>query len=127
MHLVLGVGKKCFCQLHDSFVKCETHVALFIFMHMWLLWSLLVNFCSQYFITGHALKPESSSVFSALMDQFKKLYVTQIKGFDVHKMCVVTLLLEGTKEVCASFCTNLYLCFCSLMMALSWSNLTRQQ
>ncbi|KAG8177710.1 hypothetical protein JTE90_008335 [Oedothorax gibbosus] len=50
------------------------------------------------FTFGHALKPESTSVISALADQLKKIYVTQIKGYDVHKMCVVTLLFEGTKS-----------------------------
>lgn len=53
---------------------------------------------NEQFTFGHALKPESSSILSSLIDQFKKIYVTQIKGFDVHKMCVATLLLEGTKE-----------------------------
>lgn len=52
-----------------------------------------------FFSIGHALKPESSSVISALADQLKKIYVTQIKGYDVHKMCVVTLLFEGNKAV----------------------------
>ncbi|XP_055925015.1 alkyldihydroxyacetonephosphate synthase, peroxisomal-like [Argiope bruennichi] len=50
------------------------------------------------FTFGHALKPEASSVIQSLIDQVKKFYVTQIKGYDVHKMCVVTLLMEGTKE-----------------------------
>ncbi|GBO45543.1 hypothetical protein AVEN_33127-1, partial [Araneus ventricosus] len=53
---------------------------------------------SYFFIPGHALKPEASSVIQSLIDQVKKFYVTQIKGYDVHKMCVVTLLMEGTKE-----------------------------
>ncbi|GIY87581.1 alkyldihydroxyacetonephosphate synthase, peroxisomal [Caerostris extrusa] len=50
------------------------------------------------FTFGHALKPEASSVITSLMDHLKKFYVTQVKGFDVHKMCVVTLLMEGTKQ-----------------------------
>ncbi|GFQ83159.1 alkyldihydroxyacetonephosphate synthase, peroxisomal [Trichonephila clavata] len=50
------------------------------------------------FTFGHALKPESSSALETIIDQLKKFYVTQIKGYDVHKMCVVTLLMEGAKE-----------------------------
>ncbi|XP_042894818.1 alkyldihydroxyacetonephosphate synthase, peroxisomal [Parasteatoda tepidariorum] len=53
---------------------------------------------NKQFQFGHALKPESESMISSLVDHFKKIYVTQIKGFDVHKMCVMTLLLEGNKE-----------------------------
>lgn len=53
---------------------------------------------NEQFLFGHALKPESTSLFSSLSDQLKKLYITHFKGFDVHKMCVATLLLEGTKE-----------------------------
>lgn len=57
------------------------------------------NIVIIFLIIGHALKPESSSAISSLIDQFKKFYVTKVKGFDIHKMCVATLLLEGTKEV----------------------------
>ncbi|KFM76070.1 Alkyldihydroxyacetonephosphate synthase, peroxisomal, partial [Stegodyphus mimosarum] len=53
---------------------------------------------NEQFTFGHALKPESTSLVASVMDYLKKFYVTQIKGFDIHKMCVVTLLMEGTKE-----------------------------
>ncbi|XP_054713669.1 alkyldihydroxyacetonephosphate synthase, peroxisomal-like [Uloborus diversus] len=53
---------------------------------------------NEQFTFGHALKPQSASVMATLFDHLKKLYITQIKGFDVHKMCVATLLLEGKKE-----------------------------
>ncbi|XP_053607692.1 alkyldihydroxyacetonephosphate synthase [Plodia interpunctella] len=46
---------------------------------------------------GQALKTESSwgGVF---LDGLKKLYITKIKGFDPEKLCVVTLLMEGSSE-----------------------------
>ncbi|XP_023221447.1 alkyldihydroxyacetonephosphate synthase, peroxisomal-like [Centruroides sculpturatus] len=53
---------------------------------------------NEQFIFGQALKPEASSSFTSVLDHFKKFYVTHIKGFDVSKICVATLLLEGTKE-----------------------------
>lgn len=43
---------------------------------------------------GMILKPEPG-YFGLLLDGLKKLYVTKIKGFDVDKMCVMTLLFEG--------------------------------
>ncbi|UYV80185.1 AGPS [Cordylochernes scorpioides] len=53
---------------------------------------------NEQFIFGQALKPEASSYFSAFVDGLKRFYITQLKGFDVYKMCVTTLLLEGSKE-----------------------------
>jgi len=52
-----------------------------------------------YHFSGHALKPESKSVFTNFMDGLKKLYITKIKGFDLHRMAVATLLFEGAKKV----------------------------
>jgi len=51
-------------------------------------------------LTGHALKPEVSSFMTSFVEGLKKLYITKIKGFDLHAISVATLLFEGTKEVC---------------------------
>ncbi|XP_064643514.1 alkyldihydroxyacetonephosphate synthase, peroxisomal-like [Lineus longissimus] len=51
---------------------------------------------------GAALKCEEGSMFSNFVDSIKKLYVTKIKGFDPMKLCVATLLFEGTKEEVAA-------------------------
>ena len=40
-----------------------------------------------------------NSFFASLLEGLKKLYITKIKGFDLVKMSVATLLFEGTKEV----------------------------
>lgn len=44
-----------------------------------------------------ALKTESSWG-GVLLEGLKRLYITKIKGFDQHKLCVVTLLMEGSSE-----------------------------
>ena len=46
---------------------------------------------------GHALK-QASSLFGLISDGIKKAYITRIKGFDVDRMCVATLLFEGSDE-----------------------------
>lgn len=53
---------------------------------------------NEQFIFGQALKPEAESLLTPFVDVMKKFYVTQVKGFDVTRMCVVTLLMEGKKE-----------------------------
>ncbi|KAM3959174.1 alkyldihydroxyacetonephosphate synthase [Aphomia sociella] len=52
---------------------------------------------NEQFRFGQALKTESSwgGVF---LDGLKRIYITRIKGFDPTKLCVVTLLMEGTAE-----------------------------
>lgn len=50
------------------------------------------------FIFGQALKPEANSLLAPLWDGFKRFYVTRVKGFEVDKMCVATLLFEGSKQ-----------------------------
>lgn len=47
---------------------------------------------------GYAIKPASDSLLTSLVDRLKKLYVTQIKGFHPDQMCILTLLMEGTKQ-----------------------------
>ncbi|CAL1275276.1 unnamed protein product [Larinioides sclopetarius] len=54
------------------------------------------------FIFGQALKPEAASLISSLADRVAKYYLTQVKKLDMKKICVVTLLLEGTKKVSSS-------------------------
>lgn len=43
---------------------------------------------------GQALKPKPT-FFGSIVDGMKKVYITKLKGFDIHKMCVATLMFEG--------------------------------
>lgn len=43
---------------------------------------------------GQALKPKPT-FFGSVIDGMKKAYITRLKGFDLDKMCVATLLFEG--------------------------------
>lgn len=52
---------------------------------------------NEQFRFGQALKLENSWG-GVLLDGLKRLYITRIKGFDPLKLCVVTLLMEGTEE-----------------------------
>ncbi|XP_076331307.1 alkyldihydroxyacetonephosphate synthase, peroxisomal-like [Tachypleus tridentatus] len=63
---------------------------------------------NEQFVFGQALKPEAASLVTALMDRVKKFYVTKVKGFDIQKMCVATLLFEGTKEDVESLEKKIY-------------------
>lgn len=47
---------------------------------------------------GMALKPESDSKWTTIIDKIKKFYILKIKGFDQESMCAVTLLFEGTHD-----------------------------
>ena len=53
---------------------------------------------NEQFKFGQTLKPQSGSFFQSLMDGIKTVYVTRFKGFDPNKLCVATLLFQGTKE-----------------------------
>ncbi|XP_065838679.1 alkyldihydroxyacetonephosphate synthase, peroxisomal-like [Oscarella lobularis] len=46
---------------------------------------------------GHALK-DKPGWLRAFSDGVKRIYVTKFKGFDPQKLCVATILYEGTKE-----------------------------
>ncbi|XP_064875533.1 alkyldihydroxyacetonephosphate synthase, peroxisomal-like isoform X3 [Oncorhynchus nerka] len=48
--------------------------------------------------TGHALKPQVSSIFTHFVEGLKKFYITKLKGFDPHQLVVATLLFEGDRE-----------------------------
>lgn len=52
---------------------------------------------NEQFILGQTLKPRSY-YFGLVLDGLKKIYITKIKGYDVNKMCVATLLFEGDKK-----------------------------
>ncbi|KAK8390152.1 hypothetical protein O3P69_013013 [Scylla paramamosain] len=52
---------------------------------------------NQQFRFGHALKPPTG-LMGLLVDGLKKVYITRIRGFDVNKMCVATLLFEGSEQ-----------------------------
>ncbi|XP_060553885.1 alkyldihydroxyacetonephosphate synthase, peroxisomal-like [Ruditapes philippinarum] len=53
---------------------------------------------NEQFQFGHALKPESKSMFTNFIDGLKKFYITRIKGFDPTSLAVATLLFEGAKK-----------------------------
>lgn len=46
---------------------------------------------------GQALKPKSTFL-GGLVEGMKKMYITKLKGFDIHKMCVATLVFEGDAD-----------------------------
>ena len=46
---------------------------------------------------GHALKVPGGYLGS-LKETMQKFYLTKLKGFDLNKLSVVTLLFEGTKK-----------------------------
>ncbi|VVC86528.1 unnamed protein product, partial [Leptidea sinapis] len=52
---------------------------------------------NEQFRFGHALKTEQSWG-GVLLDGLKRLYITKIKRFDPERLCVVTLLMEGSVE-----------------------------
>ncbi|XP_075973855.1 alkyldihydroxyacetonephosphate synthase [Anticarsia gemmatalis] len=52
---------------------------------------------NEQFRFGQALKTENSWG-GVLLDGIKRFYISKIKGFDPAKLCVVTLLIEGTAE-----------------------------
>ncbi|CAH1645341.1 unnamed protein product [Spodoptera littoralis] len=52
---------------------------------------------NEQFRFGQALKTENTWG-GVLLDGLKRLYITKIKGFDPAKLCVVTLLMEGSAE-----------------------------
>ncbi|XP_045448843.1 alkyldihydroxyacetonephosphate synthase [Melitaea cinxia] len=56
---------------------------------------------NEQFRFGHALKIEQSWG-GVVLDKIKRFYITKIKGFDPLKLCVVTLLMEGTEEKVAN-------------------------
>ncbi|XP_026324874.1 alkyldihydroxyacetonephosphate synthase [Hyposmocoma kahamanoa] len=52
---------------------------------------------NEQFRFGLALKTETTWG-GVILDGLKMMYLTRIKGFDPDKLCVVTLLMEGTAE-----------------------------
>ncbi|KAL4708720.1 hypothetical protein ACJJTC_017399 [Scirpophaga incertulas] len=52
---------------------------------------------NEQFRFGQALKTEASWG-GVLLEGLKRVYITRIKGFDPTKLCVVTLLMEGTPQ-----------------------------
>ncbi len=68
---------------------------------MYITITITVTLCCLFilFHKGHALKPETKSFLASFVEGLKKLYITRIKGFDLHKISVATLLFEGTKQV----------------------------
>mmetsp|Transcript_24105 Transcript_24105/g.23711 ORF Transcript_24105/g.23711 Transcript_24105/m.23711 type:complete len:135 (+) Transcript_24105:1100-1504(+) len=47
---------------------------------------------------GQALKVDDDSKMKAFIDEIKKFYVLKIKGFEVDKMCALTLVFVGTED-----------------------------
>ena len=56
---------------------------------------------NEQFQFGHALKPEVVSTLASFVEGLKKMYITKIKGFNLERISVATLLFEGSKEVCS--------------------------
>lgn len=52
---------------------------------------------NEQFKFGMALKGKPT-YFGLVLDGLKKMYITKIKGFNVNKMCVMTLLFEGDEK-----------------------------
>lgn len=50
------------------------------------------------FIFGQTLKPANDRWQDDLLDKVKKAYLTNIKGFELDRMCAVTLLFEGERS-----------------------------
>eukprot|EP00794_Sanderia_malayensis_P010834 gene10834-11986_t len=53
---------------------------------------------NKQFQFGQALKPGSIPIWTRFVDSIKAFYLLKFKRFDPHKMCVCTLLFEGSKE-----------------------------
>ncbi|XP_044759710.1 alkyldihydroxyacetonephosphate synthase [Coccinella septempunctata] len=52
---------------------------------------------NEQFKFGLILKPDAGR-FAALLDIFKKFYITKIKGYGFNTLCVMTLLFEGDED-----------------------------
>lgn len=52
---------------------------------------------NQQFIFGMSLKTEEKNKFHEVVAKAKKYFVTEIMKFDPNKMCLCTILFEGTK------------------------------
>lgn len=54
---------------------------------------------NEQFHFGQSLRP-AKGPFGLILDGLKTLYLTRLKGLDMKKICVATILMEGTtKEV----------------------------
>jgi alkyldihydroxyacetonephosphate synthase len=45
-----------------------------------------------------ALKPEAGSFFHKIVDAAKKFFLIKMKGFEVDKMVLMTVMMEGTRD-----------------------------
>jgi alkyldihydroxyacetonephosphate synthase len=52
---------------------------------------------NQQFIFGMSLKTEEKNKFHEVVSKAKKYFVTEVMKFDPNKMCLCTILFEGTK------------------------------
>ena len=50
---------------------------------------------NQQFQFGQALRP-SKGPFGLILDGFKNFYLTRLKGLDIDKICVATIVMEET-------------------------------
>ena len=54
---------------------------------------------NEQFQFGQSLRPQKGA-FGNFVDGFKNFYLTKLKGYDIEKICVATIVMEGTpKEV----------------------------
>ena len=52
---------------------------------------------NEQFVFGQSLK-SPAGYLASISDALKHLYLTRLKGIDMNKICVATVLMEGTAE-----------------------------
>eukprot|EP01101_Sappina_pedata_P008605 TRINITY_DN4799_c0_g1_i1.p2 TRINITY_DN4799_c0_g1~~TRINITY_DN4799_c0_g1_i1.p2 ORF type:complete len:640 (-),score=303.96 TRINITY_DN4799_c0_g1_i1:123-2042(-) len=60
------------------------------------------------FLFGMALKPAVEDRLKAIVDSFKKFYLTKIKGYGVEQMSVATILFQGDADQVAAQQKKIY-------------------
>ncbi|KAL9649112.1 hypothetical protein ABK040_008489 [Willaertia magna] len=99
--VTLRVRKAPECQIHGSVIvpDFETGVAcLHEVANKRVAPASIRLIDNSQFQFGQSLKPKHDGTFEIVGDWFKKIYVTKVCGYDPEKMCVITLLFEGTEE-----------------------------
>lgn len=52
---------------------------------------------NEQFQFGQSLRPQKG-MFGNFVDGFKNFYLTKLKGYDIEKICVATIVMEGTSR-----------------------------
>jgi alkyldihydroxyacetonephosphate synthase len=80
-------------------IHCQLFLNLYFFPQQRCQPASLRLMDNQQFQFGQALRP-SKGPFGLILDGFKNFYLTRLKGLDIDKICVATIVMEGTvKEV----------------------------